>query len=340
MRTTEEFAGRVLADGTASLTVIMAALGDRLGLFRALAGHGPVTAADLAARTGLDPGYTAEWLSGMAAAGYLDETPGAGRYALPDAHVPVLARDDTPASLGSILQWTLGVAPALDRVADAFRTGAGVPPQAYGPDLLPAIERLGAPWYRHVLVPVCLPLLPGVHAALTRGADVADVGCGAGRAVLTLAAAYPESRFTGFDIHPPQIERARANAAATPGVTFQVCDAAAGLPGRYDVIFADDVLHDAADPLAMLSAIRKALRPDGALVCVEPIAADPPTRALYHAVSVLYCLSVARAAGGAGVGTLGLTESRLAELSAQAGFATVRRVPVDDPMHAVYEVRP
>jgi SAM-dependent methyltransferase len=346
------FAQRVLADGTASITMFMAAFGDRLGLFRALASGGPATPAQLAARAGIVEPYAREWLAALAAAGYLAYDPADGTFALPPAHVPVLAVDDTPASLGSILQWTLGVAPALEAIADAFVTGRGVPPQAYGADLRSGIERLSAPAFVNALVPVWLAHLPALDAALRAGADVADVGCGAGRALIELARAYPRSRFVGFDTDPAQIERARAKAAAA-GVADRIRFEASTVDGGpYDAVFTFDVVHDAGDPVGLLRAARAALRPGGTYVCAEVNGADTlagnlnPFGALFYGVSVLYCLSVSLAAGGAdgtsgaGLGSLGLPEAELAKLCARAGFATVRRLPIDDPMNAVYEVKP
>jgi SAM-dependent methyltransferase len=344
-----EFAERVFGDGTATVTIIMAALGDRLGLFRALAVLGPVTPERLAAETGIVERYAREWLSAMAAAGYVRYDPAGMRFELPAAHVPVLAMEDTPASLGAVLQWTLGIVPALDAVTDAFRTGRGVPPSAYGPDLLGGIERLGAPMYANLLVAAWLPALPAVEAALRSGADVADVGCGAGRALITLAQAYPGSRYVGFDVDPGQVERARANADAAgvaESVRFEVLDAAREVPGTYDVVSTFDVVHDAADPEGLLRAIRAALRPDGTYVCLEMTCGDNleenlnPMGALFYGVSVLYCLSTSLAAGGAGLGSYGLPERRLAELCTRAGLTSVRRVPGDWPLNTLYEVRP
>jgi SAM-dependent methyltransferase len=345
----EEFAQRVLGDGTAAVTIIMAALGDRLGLFRALAELGPVTPEQLAARSGIVERYAREWLSAMAAAGYVRYEPARGRFELPDEHVPVLAVEDTPASLGAILQWTLGIVPALDAVTDAFRTGRGVPASAYGPDLLPGIERLGSPMYTNLLVPAWLPALPAVEAAVRSGADVADVGCGAGRALITLARAYPRSRYVGFDLHAGQIERARANAEAAgvaDRVRFEVRDAAQGLPGTYDAVLTFDVVHDAPDPDGLLRAIRAATRPGGTYVCLELTCGETleenlnPMGALFYGVSVLYCLSTSLATGGEGLGSYGLPERRLAALCTHAGFTSVRRVPGDWPLNTLYEIRP
>ncbi|HET6529554.1 MAG TPA: class I SAM-dependent methyltransferase [Actinoplanes sp.] len=339
------FAQRVLADGTASVSFLMAALGDRLGLFRGLAG-GPATPAELAREAGIAERYAREWLAAMAAAGYLAYDDPTGSFALPAAHVPVLAADDTPASLGSILQWTLGVLPALDAVATAFRTGQGVPPEAYGADLRAGIERLSAPAFVNALVPVWLAHLPEVRRALTAGADVADVGCGAGRALIELARAFPRSTFTGFDPDPQQVERARANAKRA-GVDQRVRFVPATVDdGRYDLVCTFDVVHDVGDPLGLLTAIRAVLRPTGTYLCAEVAGAATlagnlnPFGALYYAVSVLYCLPVSLAAGGPGLGSLGLSEPALHDLCLRAGFGSFRRLPVDDPLNAVYQVQP
>jgi SAM-dependent methyltransferase len=340
------FAQRMMSDGTAAITVLTAALGDRLGLFRALADGGPATPAQLADRAGVAERYAREWLAAMAAAGYVRYESAAGTFGLPAAHVPVLAIDDTPASLGSVLQWMLGVAPALEAVAEACRTGRGVPAEAYGPDLGRAIERLSAPAFVNALVPVWLPHVPAIEAALRDGAEVADVGCGAGRALIELARSFPRSRYVGFDLDPRQVERARMNAKAA-GVDDRVrFELSAVDGGPYDVVLTFDVVHDAGDPAGLLRAIRTALRPGGTYLCGEinsgATLADnlDPFGALYYGVSLLYCLPASLAAGGPGLGSLGLPEPAFAELCARAGFGTVRRLPVEDPFNAIYEVRP
>ncbi len=351
-----DFAQRVMGDSASALTFLLASLGDRHELFRALAVE-PATAAQLARRTGLDARYLHEWLAAMAAGRYLHYDSGTGAFSVPPAHVPVLAVDGTPASVGGVFQWLLGVAPALDAVSDAFRTGRGVPPEAYGSDLLPAMERIGSPMYNTHLVNDWLALVPRAHAQLAAGADLADIGCGSGRALVTLAQAFPSSRFTGYDAYQPQLERARANAEAagvSDRVSFeQVCVGSPtragrspnGMPAeRFDLVLAFDVLHDAADPAAVLSAARAALRPNGILLCLELAGADTladnlnPIGQIYFGVSLLYCLSVSLSSGGPGLGSLGLTGRRLAELASEAGFADVHRLTEVPPAHALYEV--
>lgn len=349
---TGEFVQRVLSDVTSGLTFLLAGLGDRHGLFQALVDR-PETSSELAERTHLDERYLREWLAALAAAGYLTYDPAGERFTLPPAHVPVLAIDATPASVGGYLQWMLGVTPALDAVSEAFRTGRGVPPARYGRDFWPAMERIGAGLYATALVDDWLARLPRTQARLAAGANVLDIGCGSGRALVTLAQAYPASRFTGIDALPTQIERARANADAagvSDRVAFQHAQVIGPGPGNgmpsaaYDLVLAFDVLHDAADPAAILATARRSLRPDGILLCLELAGGATltdnltPMGQVYYAVSLLYCLPASLDAGGPGLGSLGLTQTRLDQLATEAGFARVNRLADVPPGHVVYEV--
>lgn len=180
------------------------------------------------------------------------------------------------------------------------------------------------------------------------GATVADVGCGDGASTLILAKAYPESRFNGFDLHEPSIDRALA-AVEQPGVAdrvhFEVLDASTGIPGQYDIITTWDVIHDAVDPIGLLCSIRQALNPDGISICLEINASHKleenagPLCAMFYGVSVLYCMTTSLANGGAGLGVRGMHEQNVCEFCEQAGFSGVRRVPLDDPFNMLYEVR-
>jgi SAM-dependent methyltransferase len=211
------------------------------------------------------------------------------------------------------------------------------------------MERFTSAWFEHLLVQEWLPMMPRVQEQLARGADVADVGCGSGRALIKLAAAYPHGRYTGYDADPATIARARANAERAgvgDRIRFERRDASRGLPDRYDVITTFDVVHDAADPRGMLRSIREALRPDGTYVCVDINCSDRleenagPTGAFFHGASVLFCLTVSLATGGEGLGTLGLHEPKLRELAEEAGFGQVRRVPIENPFNNLYELHP
>lgn len=341
----QAFTGRVLADTAAAAAVVLAALGDRLGLFASLAADGPATSGELAARTGTDERYVREWAAGLVAAGYLDRVE--GRIALPDAHVPTLATEAGPAFFGGVHQELLGALQRYHAIAAAFRVGGGVPPADLHDDVWLGTERFTAGWHEHLLVQQWLPLMPDVRERLRAGARVADIGCGAGRGALRLAREFPDCSVVGYDAHGPAVERARraATAAGLAGrVRFEALDVAAGLPERYDVVTAFDVVHDAVDPEGLLRSVHDALVPGGVHVVLEINCADDPATntgpvaTLLYGFSVLYCMTTSLACGGAGLGTMGLPPARLRALAARAGFARVRQVPVNNPFNNLYEL--
>jgi 2-polyprenyl-3-methyl-5-hydroxy-6-metoxy-1,4-benzoquinol methylase len=346
----EGFMERVLQDYAGANAFFMGAIGDRLGLFADLAANGPATSDELARRTGLAERYLREWLGGMAAAGYLTRDTATARYALPPAHGPVLAEEAGPWFLGAaFFDFSTNFGDTFRMLLDSFRSGAGIPQAAHGPEVAHSIERFTAPWYENLLVQTWLPAMPGVMSRLEAGAEVCDVGCGQGRALIALARSFPECSFTGVDAYEPAVASARRRAreaGVADRVSFEARDAGRGLPGRYDVITTFDVLHDAADPEGLLRAIHAALRPDGRYMCLEINCADRPEDntgpigTILYGLSLAYCLPVAMVDGGAGLGTLGLPQSRLAALAEAAGFTDVTRAPVDDPFCALYELTP
>lgn len=342
----QAFAGRVTADTSAWIVTTMVIVGERLGLWRALADGRPVTSAELAGRTGTTERYVREWLSSVTAHGYLTYEPVTGQFALPAAHAPVLATE-SPAYFGGLHQALYGLTSVLGHVTDAFRHGAGVPLSAYPDDWWQGMERFNNGWFDYLLTPVWLPAMPKVHALLQRGADVADVGCGRGRALIRLAQDYPAGRYVGYDIHPESIAAARASAEAAgvaDRVRFECIDASCGIPGEYDVITTFDVIHDAADPEGMLRAVRGALRPGGRYVCLDINASHRltdntgPLAAYFYGISVLFCMTTSLAEGGAGLGTCGFNEHTARRLCAEAGFGAVRRVEMDNPFNILYEI--
>jgi len=297
----EAFAGKVFADTVGLMTTAMSSIGDRLGLFKDLAAGGPATSAELAERTGIEVRYAREWLGAMASAGYLSYDPTDERFALPAEHAPVLAQEAGPAFFGGVQEELVALVGLSERILDAFRSGGGIPYAAYPASMYEGIERFTAGWFENLLVPVWIPAIEGLRGRLERGIRVADVGCGRGRALLKLAREFPESRYIGYDLHGPNVDAATAAARAAglaERVTFRPADAAAGLPEQYDLITTFDVVHDAADPLGLLRAIRRALRPDGTYLCLEINCADRlegnlnPLGALFYGCSVLLCTTV------------------------------------------------
>jgi hypothetical protein len=343
---TEAFLDLVLADMAGMAAVVMAGLGDRLGLFRALAGAGSLAAGEVAAVTGIHPRYAREWLCGMTAAGYLSHDAESDRFSLPPEHAPVVAQEAGPRFVGGTLAMTIGMLGVIPELEEAFRTGAGIPMEAYSEEVFRDGERDMAGVYTNRLLSEWIPAMPVVQERLEAGASVADVGCGGGLVLVLLATAFPRSHFVGYDVFEPNVTRA-ARSAATAGVAdrcrFVRCDAAKGLSEPHDVVFTFDVVHDAADPAALLRAIRGSLPEGGRYVALEPRSPERladhrrPIDVTRYLFSLLYCMSTSLANEGAALGTLGTPESVMRALCDEAGFRDCRRVPVGG-IHALYEV--
>jgi len=345
----DAFMARAIGDFAGTMTTISCILGDRLGLFAALAQEGPATSDELAERAGVEERYVREWLHGLRAAGYLEYDRDTGRFALPPEHAQALAVEGGPMFLCGGYQELQGAVGVLDRVTEAFRAGGGVPQEAYGADLWDGMRRFTSGWFDNLLLQQWIPAIPGLRERLESGADFADVGCGAGAAVIKLAKAFPASRFTGYDAFEGQLARARAaadHAGVADRVRFEALDAAAGLPARHDVISTFDVVHDAIDPLGLLRAIRTALPDDGLYLLLDINCADRhedndgPLAAIFYGFSLLYCMPTSLAHGGAGLGTCGLPPGTARRLCEQAGFSHVRPLPLENPFNVLYEVRP
>ena len=342
------FMNRVVGDLAGAVASTMCTIGDRLGLFKALAGLGPATSAELAAASGHSERYVREWLSALASAGYLEYDPESRCFTLPPEHAPVLAQEGGPMFMGGVYQHLPGLFGVLDPLAEAFRHGGGVAQGSYDDDFREGMERISAGWFDNFLVQYWINAVPGVKARLECGAHVADVGCGSGRALINLARAFPNSHFVGYDVFGPAVERANANAEAA-GVAdrlrFERHDATEGLPGRYDLITTFDVIHDIAKPLEVLRGFRQALLPSGTYLMLEIKCSDRleenagPFGAILYGTSVLYCTPTSLANGGEGLGTMGMPESKVRALCAEAGFSSVRRLPFENPFNVLYEVR-
>lgn len=344
----EAFLGKVLGDTSGMAVTMMASIGDRLGLFKNLT-YGPATDAQLAARAGVNERYVQEWLGAMASAGYVEYDPASSCFTLPAEHVPILAQENGPFFFGGLHQMLTGMIGQHHQLTQAFRQGGGVSQAAYDSDMWEGMERFTAGWFENLLIPVWLPALPEVQAKLQRGANVADVGCGRGRALIKLAQTYPNSHYVGYDNFEPAIAHATAHAeqaGVADRVRFQRQDASEGLPEAYDVITTFDVVHDAVNPRGLLKAIYQALRPDGRYVCLEINSSDRleenagPLGALFYSVSVLYCMTTSLFGHGEGLGTVGLPESKLRALCTEAGFRRLQRVPLENPFNTLYEILP
>jgi 2-polyprenyl-3-methyl-5-hydroxy-6-metoxy-1,4-benzoquinol methylase len=344
----EEFEGKVLGDISAALTTTLATLGDRLGLFKAMADNGAITSAELAQRAGIHERYAREWLGGMVSAGYVEYDPSAQTFRLPAEHAPALAEEAGPSFVGGVYECYLHTLGTIDVLENAFRNGGGVKQADYDPRIWDGMERFSAGWYEHMLTQQWIPNMPLVQSKLEAGASVAEIGCGRGRALCKMAEAYPKSQFKGFDSFGPTIPLATANAKTADvddRVSFEQRDGVEGLDEQYDVIATLEVVHDAVDPLGLLTGVRRSLKPDGVYVCLDVNCSDKleenhgPIGAIQHGFSVLYCMTTSLAHDGEGLGTLGFHEPKVRELCGEAGFSEVRRVPVEHPLLALYEIK-
>jgi len=282
----------------------------------------------------------------MTAAGYLEAD--GDRFVLPAEQAQALAREGGPFFLGGVHQELMGMLRPLDALAEAFRSGGGVPQSVYPADAWDGMRRFSQGWFENLLLQEWIPAAGETRDKLEAGARYADVGCGSGLAVIKLAQSFPRSRFVGYDAFAGQIERARAAAeAADVGerVRFEVRDVADGIAETFDVISTFDVVHDAVDPDALLRAIRGALAPDGIYLMLEMNSADDPAdnvgplATLFYGFSVTYCMTTSLAHGGAGLGTCGCPPAKVRELSAAAGFTRVERLPLENPFNILYAIR-
>lgn len=341
------FAGMVLGDLAGTMATVLAILGDRLGLFDALAEVGPATSVELAERASVSERYAREWLHGMHAAGYLEHDNKRATFLLPVEHAEVLAVESGPFFVGGGYQALSGELRVLDRLSEAFRSGGGVPQAAYPDDTFEGMRRFSLPLFEHQLTQEWIPAVDGAREKLEAGARYADVGCGAGHALIKLAQAYPRSSFVGYDSFHGAIEQAQhaaEQAKLADRVRFELLDAADGLPEQHDLISTFDVVHDATDPAGLLRAIRRALKPNGTYLILEMRCADDPSDnvgpfgTLLYGISVLYCMTTSLAHGGAGLGTCGCPPEKVRQLCTEAGFSRVRQLPLENPFNILYEI--
>jgi 2-polyprenyl-3-methyl-5-hydroxy-6-metoxy-1,4-benzoquinol methylase len=343
----EAFVERIVLDTGTAMRGGLMYIGDRLGIFAALAESGPVTAAELAQRTGLDERYLREWLGAMTTAEYIEHDNERDTYLLPPEHALPLADEDFPFFTGGMLQMIVPTVTIAPQVAEAFKTGNGVPQDQYLPDMYESIERLTAPWYKHQLIQTWIPAMPGVQEKLQAGGSACDIGCGSGRAPITIAKAFGEAEVHGYDVHAGSIERARVNAQAEgvlDRVTFTIADGTELPEDRFDLVSTFDVVHDSVDPIGLMSAIRGALRQDGTYLMLEMNASgdveenrNPLGKFLYN-VSTLYCMTTSLAHGGAGIGAC-MGEEKARELAYAAGFTHFRKLPIEEPFSVLYELK-
>ena len=344
----DAFLGQIMGDLGAAGSAVLVAIGDRLGLFRGLAEHGPCGSEALAAATDTAERYVREWLAAQAAAGYVSYDAAKGEYRLEPEQAAVFVDEGGPAFLAGAFESLMALFDAEPKVTAAFRSGDGVGWGEHHPCLFRGVERLTRGIYESQLGDVWIPAMEGALSKLDAGAKVADVGCGAGITSLIMARKFPRSRIFGFDAHEPSVERAREMAAAEgleDRVSFE-CASAQAFPGRnYDLVMIIDALHDMGDPVGAARRVRESLAQDGAWLLVEPFAHDRtednfnPLGRWFYSVSTMLCTPGALSqSGGYALGAQA-GEARLREIVREAGFTRFRRA-TETPFNLVFEARP
>jgi len=340
------FLGRAVGDLGAAVSASLILIGDELGFYKSLAAA-PATPKELAERTGTHERYVREWLGNQAAGGYVDYDPASGRYALNDEQKLCLADPGGPVDLPGAYSVVEDLFHVRERARDNFRTGKGMEWGEHHSCLFHGTERFFRAGYNAHLLGQWLPALEGATAKLTRGARVADVGCGHGASTVLMAKAYPHSQFIGIDYHAPSIDiaRERAAEAGVKNARFEVADATSYKERDLDLIAFFDCLHDMGDPVGAARQAKQALKGDGHCMIVEPFAGDRvednlnPVGRVYYGASSLICVPVSLARKGPALGAQA-GEKRLRQVVVeQGGFSRLRRA-TQTPFNIVLEARP
>jgi SAM-dependent methyltransferase len=340
-----EFLGKAVGDLGAAVSATMVLVGDRLGLYKALAG-GPLTAGELADRTGTNERYIREWLGNQGAAGYVDFDGDTDKWSMSAEQALCLADPNGPADMPGAYHIVEAMFHALDRTLEHFKSGGGMEWGEHHPCLFVGTERFFRAGYNANLLDSWLPSLDGVVARMEAGAKVADVGCGHGASTVLMAQAFPNSTFIGYDYHPGSVNVAseRAASAGVANATFEVADAVSYSDKEFDLIAFFDCLHDMGDPVGAARHARDALGPDGIAMIVEPFANDsvrdnlnPVGRVMYGA-SAQICVPVSLARNGPALGAQA-GEQRLRDVVVDGGGFTRFRRATETPFNIVYEAR-
>jgi SAM-dependent methyltransferase len=343
-----EFVFQAVGEVGATLNTAMVVMGDKLGLYRAMAGAGPITPVELARRTGASERYVREWLNSQAAGEYVTYDPADSTYTLPPEQTVALTDESSPAYLPGFFQLALGSVIDSPRIVESAGSGEGVGWHEHNHDVFDGCERFFRPGYAANLLSTWLPALDGVVEKLERGAKVADLGCGHGSSTILMAQAYPSSTFLGADYHAGSIETARDRAAAaglSDRIRFEAASAAEAPGEAYDLVTMFDCLHDMGDPVGAAKHVRRLIADDGTWMVVEPRAGDRvednlnPVGRAYYGFSTLLCTpaSLSQEVGlalGAQAGP-----ARIRDVVSAAGF-TRFRIAAETPFNNVFEVRP
>jgi 2-polyprenyl-3-methyl-5-hydroxy-6-metoxy-1,4-benzoquinol methylase len=334
---------KVFRDMAGAMAAGMVYVGVKTGLWRALAGRGPLTAAQVAQTSKLQPRYVEEWLKGMVAAGYLDYDPQAQSYALPEEHAYFLASEDSDHFVGGLFAMVPPLMRVAPEVARAFAEGGGVRFEQFGPECVSALDLINRGQYEHRFVDYWMKALPEAAERLSTGGHALDVGCGSGRVCIALAAAFPRAEVVGVDPDRASIERARSATDKVRFIVGEVYSVEKG-PG-FDFVTLCDTLHDLAEPTKTLEKVRALLKPDGVLFIIEPKAADRlednrnPVAATFYGFSVFHCMTQSLARGGPGLGTC-LGPAATEALVRRSGYTRFRRLDIKSLTNLFYAASP
>jgi 2-polyprenyl-3-methyl-5-hydroxy-6-metoxy-1,4-benzoquinol methylase len=340
------FLGKVVGDFGASLSSSLAYIGQKLGLYKALASSGPSTPEELAAHTSTTERYVREWLINQAASGYVDYDAASGRYSLSAEQAVALTDESSPFYVGGGFYVVKAMTHAVSRIEDSFKNGGGMLWGEHDPDLFVGTERFFRPGYAAHLIASWIPALTGIEEKLKAGGKVADVGCGHGSSTVIMAQAYPNSRFWGFDNHEKSIETARQraiDAGVADRVTFEVANASDFPDQQYDMVTFFDCLHDMGDPTGACRRACDVLNPEGSALIVEPMAGNTVEENFniigrtFSGASTLCCTSNSLALDGPALGAIA-PESAIREVVLAGGFTEFRRA-TETPFNRVFEAR-
>jgi SAM-dependent methyltransferase len=344
----QQFMQKVVGDVGTALAAALVLVGQQTGLFKAMAGGGPMSAEQVIAKTGIHPRYVEEWLGAMVCNGYVDHNPDANTFHFPDEHALFLTDDSTEFYLGGLFTGLPGLMAMVPKLVNSFEKGSGITFSEFGEGLPVALEQMNRPVYENRLTKSWLPAMPQVVANLQAGGRAIDIGCGTGVIPITLAKAYPSAHIEGLDLDARSIEIAKvyaeqAGLAGRIGFTVGKAESIDPKPG-YDLISTFDVIHDLPEPLAVLRRIRECLAPGGSYLMVEPRMDHDLTNnrtafgKLLYGMSCLHCVPQSLSQGGPGLGAC-WGPKRAQDLAEEAGFSSFTTLPVRTPALSFYELR-
>jgi SAM-dependent methyltransferase len=344
----QQFMQKVVGDVGTALAAALVLVGQQTGLFKAMAGAGPMSAEQLVTKTSIHPRYVEEWLGAMVCNGYVDHDPQAETFNFPDEHALFLTDDSTEFYLGGLFTGLPGLMGMVPKLVKSFEKGSGIAFSEFGDGLPVALEQMNRPVYENRLTKTWLPSMPHVVAKLQAGGRAIDIGCGTGVIPITLAKAYPSAQIEGLDLDARSIEIAKvyaeqAGLSARIRFTRGPAQGIESKPG-YDLISTFDVIHDLPDPLAMLRRIRECLAAEGSYLMVEPRMDHhltnnrTPFGKLLYGMSCLHCVPQSLSQGGPGLGAC-WGPQRAQELAENAGFSSFTTLPIRTPALAFYELR-